>query len=165
VTPAGELAAARRYSMACPALPTCGLAVAESERALPALLDQFEEELESLGRRDTPITIRMTGCPNGCARPYTADIAFVGRSLGLYQIYVGGSLAGNRVADLYMAQVKEGELLNALRPLLIRWASEGLPDEGLGDFYQRLTPRETPRQSITGKETPTSALVQIGSLL
>lgn len=164
VTPAQELPAARRYSMACPALPTCGLAVAESERALPALLDQFEEELEALGRRDTPITIRMTGCPNGCARPYTADIAFVGRSLGLYQIYVGGSLAGNRVADLYMAQVKEGELLNALRPLLIRWAAEGLPDEGLGDFYQRLLPRDTPRQSITGRESPTSALVQIGSL-
>jgi len=164
VSPAGELAAARRYSMACPALPTCGLAVAESERSLPSLLDQFEQELAALGRRDTPITIRMTGCPNGCARPYTADIAFVGRSLGLYQIYVGGSLAGNRVADLYLAQVKEADLLNALRPLLIRWATEGSPDEGLGDFYQRLLPRDTPRQSITGKESPTSGLVQLGGV-
>ena len=164
VTPAGELSAARRYSMACPALPTCGLAVAESERSLPGLLDKFEAELIALGKRDTPITIRMTGCPNGCARPYTADIAFVGRSLGLYQIYVGGSLAGDRVADLYMAQVKETELLNALRPLLGRWAAEGHPGEGLGDFYQRLVPREAPRQSVTGKETPTAPLVQLGAV-
>jgi sulfite reductase beta subunit-like hemoprotein len=105
----------------------------------------------------------MTGCPNGCARPYTADIAFVGRSLGLYQIYVGGNLAGDRVTDLYMAQVKEADLLNALRPLLTRWASEGHPGEGLGDFYQRLLPRDAPRRSVTGKETPTAALVQIGA--
>jgi sulfite reductase (ferredoxin) len=164
VTPAAELSSARRYSMACPALPTCGLAVAESERLLPSVLDRFEAELIALGRSDTPITIRMTGCPNGCARPYTADLAFVGRSLGLYQIYVGGSLAGNRVADLYMAQVKEANLLAAVRPLLVRWAEEGYPEESLGDFYQRLVPRDTPRQSVTGKESPTSALVQIGSL-
>jgi sulfite reductase beta subunit-like hemoprotein len=161
ITPATELAAARRYSMACPALPTCGLAVAESERALPGLLDQFEAELTALGRRDTPITIRMTGCPNGCARPYTADLAFVGRSLGLYQVYVGGSLAGDRVADLYLSQVREADLLDAVRPLLQRWAREGRPDEGLGDFYQRLIPRERPRQAVTGKETPTAPLVQL----
>ena len=162
VTPAAELSAARRFSMACPALPTCGLAVAESERLLPAVLDQFEQELTALGKRDTPITIRMTGCPNGCARPYTADIAFVGRSVGLYQIYIGGSLAGDRVADLYLAQVKEANLLGAVRPLLERWAKEGQEGEGLGDFYQRLLPREKPRQSVTGKETPTAPLVQIG---
>jgi sulfite reductase beta subunit-like hemoprotein len=76
VTPPLELSAARRYSMACPALPTCGLAVAESERVIPEILDQFEAELEGLGLRDAPLTIRMTGCPNGCARPYTADLAF-----------------------------------------------------------------------------------------
>ncbi len=161
VTPAEELPAARRYSMACPALPTCGLAVAESERAMPALLDRFEAELTELGLRDRPITIRMTGCPNGCARPYTADLAFVGRSLGLYQIYVGGGLAGDRVTDLYLAQVKEADLLAAVRPLLARWASEGLEGEGLGDFYQRLLPRDGPRQSVTGRETPTAPLVQL----
>lgn len=161
LTPAATLAPVRRYSMACPALPTCGLAVAESERSLPAVLEELETELVRLGRQRTPITVRMTGCPNGCARPYTADIAFVGRSLGLYQIYVGGSLAGDRVADLYLAQVKEAALVGAIRPLLERWAAEGLPDEGLGDFYQRLVPRVRPRQSITGKETPTAPLVQL----
>ena len=92
VTPPEELSASRRFSMACPALPTCGLAVAESERAMPEMLDQFEAELDALGLGDEPLTIRMTGCPNGCARPYTADIAFVGRSLGLYNVYVGGGL-------------------------------------------------------------------------
>lgn len=162
VTPAAELSPTRRYSMACPALPTCGLAVAESERSIPLLLDQVEAELTSLGIQDRPLTIRMTGCPNGCARPYTADLAFVGRSLGLYQIYVGGSLAGDRVADLYLAQVREPELLNAIRPLLQRWAAEGDPGEALGDFYQRLVPRESPRRSITGRETPTAELVQLG---
>ena len=106
-----ELSAARRFSMACPALPTCGLAVAESERAIPALLDQFEAELDALGLRDAPLTIRMTGCPNGCARPYTADLAFVGRSLGLYNVYVGGGLAGDRLVDLYRADVPTEELL------------------------------------------------------
>ena len=124
VTPAQELSAARRFSMACPALPTCGLAVAESERAIPEMLDRFEAELSALGLRDEPLTIRMTGCPNGCARPYTADIAFVGRSLGLYNVYVGGGLGGDRVVDLFRADVRHDELLDAVRPLLVRWAAE-----------------------------------------
>ncbi|HEX6617739.1 MAG TPA: NADPH-dependent assimilatory sulfite reductase hemoprotein subunit, partial [Gemmatimonadales bacterium] len=99
------LSAVRRYSMACPALPTCGLAVAESERAIPGLLDGLEAELDRLGLHGAPLTVRMTGCPNGCARPYTADLAFVGRSLGLYNVYVGGGLAGDRLVDLYRGEV------------------------------------------------------------
>jgi sulfite reductase (ferredoxin) len=161
VTPAQELSAARRFSMACPALPTCGLAVAESERAIPGILDQFEAELESLGLREAPLTIRMTGCPNGCARPYTADLAFVGRSLGLYNVYVGGGLAGDRLVDLYRADVHEDELLPALRPLLTRWATERLSGEGLGDFYQRMVGHASPRAAVTGREQPTFDLVQL----
>jgi sulfite reductase beta subunit-like hemoprotein len=161
VTLALELSAARRFSLACPALPTCGLAVAESERAIPGILDQFEAELESLGLRDAPLTIRMTGCPNGCARPYTADLAFVGRSLDLYNVYVGGGLAGDRLVDLYRADVALEELLPAVRPLLARWAAERLDGEGLGDFYQRIVGRSTPRTAVTGKEQPTYELVQI----
>ena len=156
-----ELSAARRFSLACPALPTCGLAVAESERVIPAILDQFEAELESLGLRDAPLTIRMTGCPNGCARPYTADLAFVGRSLDLYNVYVGGGLAGDRLVDLYRADVPMEELLPAVRPLLTRWAAERLDGEGLGDFYQRILGRSTPRTALTGREQPTHELVQI----
>jgi sulfite reductase (ferredoxin) len=161
VTLPHQLSAARRFSMACPALPTCGLAVAESERAIPDILDQFEAELESLGLRDAPLTIRMTGCPNGCARPYTADLAFVGRSLGLYNVYVGGGLAGDRLVDLYQADVPVDDLLPVLRPLLARWSAERLNGEGLGDFYQRIVGRSTPRVAVTGREQPTVELVQL----
>ena len=141
--------------MACPALPTCGLAVAESERAIPGLLDQLEAELESLGLKHEPLTVRMTGCPNGCARPYTADIAFVGRSLGLYHVYVGGGLAGDRLVDLYRGDVPVEEILDTLRPLLHRWAAERTPGEGLGDFYQRLMGLRAVRSTVTGRELPT----------
>ncbi len=158
-----ELSAARRFSLACPALPTCGLAVAESERAIPAILDQFEAELQDLGLRDAPLTIRMTGCPNGCARPYTADLAFVGRSHDLYNVYVGGSLAGDRLVDLFRADVRTEDLLPSVKPLLARWAAERWDNEGLGDFYQRIIGRQTPRRSVTGKEQPTFELVQIGA--
>jgi sulfite reductase (ferredoxin) len=155
VTLPTALSAARRFSMACPALPTCGLAVAESERAMPGILDEFEAELETLGLRDAAITIRMTGCPNGCARPYTADLAFVGRSLGLYNVYVGGGLAGDRLVDLYRADVPQEELLAAVRPLLVRWAAERTVGEGLGDFYQRLMGLRARRTTVTGRELPT----------
>ncbi len=161
VAPPQELSAARRFSMACPALPTCGLAVAESERVIPEILDRFEAELEELGLRDAPLTIRMTGCPNGCARPYTADLAFVGRSLDLYNVYVGGGLAGDRLVDLYRADVPTGELLTVVQPLLARWAAERQGDEGLGDFYQRIIARPTRRIAVTGRETPTFDLVQL----
>jgi sulfite reductase (ferredoxin) len=161
VTPAHELSAARRFSMACPALPTCGLAVAESERAIPEVLERFEAELTALGLRDEALTIRMTGCPNGCARPYTADIAFVGRSLGLYHVYVGGGLGGDRVVDLFRADVRVDDLLDAVRPLLLRWAAERLADEGLSDFYQRLVGRAERRTAITGREEPTADLVAL----
>jgi len=161
VTLPTRLSAARRFSMACPALPTCGLAVAESERAIPAILDQFEAELESLGLRDAPLTIRMTGGPNGCARPYTADLAFVGRSLGLYNVYVGGGLAGDRLVDLYRADVPVEELLGTMRPLLQRWAAERTGNEGLGDFYQRLMGLRAVRSVVTGRELPTIDLVPL----
>jgi sulfite reductase beta subunit-like hemoprotein len=99
--------------------------------------------------------VRMTGCPNGCARPYTADIAFVGRSLGLYHVYVGGGLAGDRLVDLYRADVPQEEIIDTLRPLLQRWATERSPGEGLGDFYQRLMGLRAVRSTVTGRELPT----------
>ena len=101
-----------------PAQPTCGLALAESERVMPKVLDRFECELDALGLANEPITLRMTGCPNGCARPYTADIAFVGRRPDEYHIYIGGGLTGDRMADLYAADAHTDELVELLRPLL-----------------------------------------------
>ncbi|MCC7408628.1 MAG: NADPH-dependent assimilatory sulfite reductase hemoprotein subunit [Phycisphaeraceae bacterium] len=157
----GELTLLRRYSMACPALPTCGLALAESERILPGMLDELEGEFERLGLIDQPLTVRMTGCPNGCARPYTADLAFVGRKPGVYDIFVGGRLAGDRLAELYADNVEEKQVVESLRPLLTRWSKEKRGEESLGDYYERVFGDGKPRTVLTGdKHTP--ALERVG---
>lgn len=156
-----ELSAARRYSMACPALPTCGMAVAESERVAPELISEIETVLESLGVRSEPLTIRMTGCPNGCARPYTADIALVGRRPGIYHLFIGGRLQGDRMADLYAADIKIEDTVATLRPLLTRWAEDRNESEGFGDFYQRLIGRSERRLRVTGKEQANFEDVQL----
>lgn len=163
-----ELSNARRYSMACPSMPTCGLAVAESERVMPDFITEVENTLAELGVADTQLTIRMTGCPNGCARPYTADIALVGRRPGVYHLFVGGRLAGDRMADLYAADVKIESIIETLMPLLNKFAAERNPEEGLGDFYQRVLDRTESRKRVTGKEIPTyddlqPKLIQIGA--
>jgi len=151
----------RRYALACPALPTCGLSLAESERALPGVLDALAPLFSDLGIDDVPLTVRMTGCPNGCARPYNADIGFVGRRPGVYHVFVGGGLRGNRLADLYLADVKVEQIAEQLKPLLLRYAAEREPDESVGDFYQRvMTHGQThpePRRLLTGQETATAS--------
>lgn len=161
IAPAEQLSAVRRHSMACPALPTCGLAMAESERMMPSVVDAFETELDSLGLREAPLTMRMTGCPNGCARPYTADIAFVGRKPDVYHVYVGGGMRGDRVADLFAADVVVSELVPTLRPLLSAWSRKRRPNENLSDYYQRVVAHDAPRRKITGAEEPTAPLVQL----
>lgn len=147
-----QLSSVVRYSMACPAMPTCGMAVAESERVAPGVMREIEQLMASVGMQNEPLTIRMTGCPNGCARPYTADIALVGRRPGIYHLFVGGRLAGDRMADLYAADIRIEETVDLLTPLVTRWAAQRRPGEGLGDFYQRLLGRSQPRQRVTGKE-------------
>lgn len=157
-----EITPIRRNSMACPALPTCGLAITESERAMPNVLDELESLFGELGIADEPLTVRMTGCPNGCARPYTADIAFVGRKPGeRYNIYVGGGLAGDRVADLFAADVPHNQFVATLRPLLRAWVEGRVLGEGLSDFYHRTIGTTTPRLKITGSETPTGVLIPL----
>lgn len=158
--PAAEsLSNAVRYSLACPGMPTCGLALADSERALPDVLSSLEAELERLGASDVPLTVRMTGCPNGCARPFNADIGLVGRRPGVYHVYLGGSLRGDRMADLFAADVKADQITSTLAPFLERFALERQHGEGIGDFYQRTVGNQTTRRLITGSETPT--LVQL----
>lgn len=164
-----RMSASVRYSMACPALPTCGMAVAESERVAPQVVRQIASLIESVGLQNEPFTFRMTGCPNGCARPYTADVALVGRRPGIYHLFVGGRLAGDRVADLYAADIKIEEFVTVMRPLVEQWASDRVPGEGLGDFYQRLMGRTQPRRRVTGKEQQTfeqieTQLVQLQAL-
>ncbi len=156
-----RLSNARRLSMACPALPTCGLAITEAERVMPGFIDRIETELARLELQDEPITIRMTGCPNGCARPYTADIAFVGRATDKYHVFVGGDRSGTRLADLYAADVALEDVIDVLSPLLTSWSKNRKPGQGLGDYYQQQAGRTTARQTVTGGEEPTCDMVQL----
>jgi sulfite reductase (NADPH) hemoprotein beta-component len=128
----------RRASMACPALPTCGLALAESERIMPDVITRLEHLLAEVGLPDEEIIIRMTGCPNGCARPYTAELALVGRAPGKYQLYLGGNQSSTRLARLYKENVKNEDLVGELRPLFTRFARERLGAERFGDFCHRV---------------------------
>lgn len=125
-------------SMACPALPTCGLALAESERMLPGFVDRIEKLGGELGLGGEEIIIRSTGCPNGCARPYMAEIAFVGKAPGRYQLWLGGNAAGTRLNRIYKDVVKEADLETELRPVFTRWKETRLPNERFGDFAARV---------------------------
>jgi sulfite reductase (ferredoxin) len=124
--------------MACPAIPTCGLANSESERSLPRVIDELEKELQRLGLQDLRMTVRMTGCPNGCARPYQSDIGLVGRSGDKYQIYVGGNLLGNRLNFSLRDLVPLAEIVPTLAIVLQHFKHHRQGDEGFGDFCQRL---------------------------
>ena len=128
----------RKDSMACPALPTCGLAITESERFLPTVLDQLEQKLKELGLDQQRIMVRMTGCPNGCARPYNAEIAFVGRTTGTYNLYLGGNLTGDRLNFLYNDKVLEKDLAASVYPLFALYKEKRQTGEGFGDFCHRL---------------------------
>jgi sulfite reductase (NADPH) hemoprotein beta-component len=133
-----------RASIACPALPTCGLALAESERVIPDVLKRIEQVLAETGLKDEEIVIRMTGCPNGCARPLMAELAFVGRAPGKYQLYMGGNVAGTRLGRLYKESVKNEDFVGELRPLFERFAKERLAGERFGDFSQRVLLKDAP---------------------
>jgi sulfite reductase (NADPH) hemoprotein beta-component len=127
----------RRSSMACVALPTCGLALAESERFLPELIDAIEVALDRAGLREDDIVIRMTGCPNGCARPYLAEIGLVGRNPGLYNLYLGAAFDGTRLNKLYAEDVDKARIIGLLEPILMRYAREREEGERFGDFVIR----------------------------
>ncbi|MBK8050770.1 MAG: hypothetical protein IPK16_28895, partial [Anaerolineales bacterium] len=137
MTQAAELSNIQLYSMACVALPTCGLAVAESERALPGIVDELEQEVARLGLAGEQISVRMTGCPNGCARPYVADIAFVGRSHDQYLLLLGGRSNGTRLNTTYKDLVHREDLVRELVPLLHYFKAERTADETFGDFCLR----------------------------
>ena len=132
-----DLSGLRRNSMACVALPTCGLALAESERFLPELLTALEELLDRAGLKDDEIVIRMTGCPNGCARPYLAEIGLVGRNPGLYNLYLGAAFNGSRLNKLYAEDVGKARIVRLLEPMFARYAKEREEGEHFGDFAIR----------------------------
>lgn len=131
-------------AMACPALPTCGLALAESERMLPGLVDRLEALCAEVGLSGEEIVIRSTGCPNGCARPYMAELGFVGKAPGRYQIWLGADAAGMRLNKLWKDGVKDPEIVNELRPILARYAKERNQGERFGDWCDRVFLKEQP---------------------
>ncbi|MCL6426838.1 MULTISPECIES: assimilatory sulfite reductase (NADPH) hemoprotein subunit [Bacillus] len=137
LTDGKHYSALRRSSMACVALPTCGLAMAEAERYLPTLLDKIEEIIDENGLRDQEITIRMTGCPNGCARHALGEIGFIGKAPGKYNMYLGAAFDGSRLSKMYRENIGEADILSELRILLSRYAKEREEGEHFGDFVIR----------------------------
>ena len=129
--------ALRLNSIACVALPTCGLALAEAERFLPDLITELEEVIENCGLRHDAITIRMTGCPNGCGRPFISEIGFVGRNPGKYNVYLGGGFFGQRLNKLYKESVSGEEIKPLLKPIIEHYAKERNEGERFGDFVIR----------------------------
>lgn len=132
-----ERSALRLNSIACVALPTCGLALAEAERYLPEVITDLEEVVEECGLRHDAITIRMTGCPNGCGRPFLAEIGFVGKGPNKYNLYLGGGHAGQRLNKLYREDVKGEEIRSVLEPIIEDYAKGREEGEAFGDFVIR----------------------------
>jgi len=146
-----EISPLRRRALACPALPTCGLALSEAERFMPSLLPQLERAFASLGLENEAPVVRITGCPNGCARPYTAEVGIVGRSGDNYVLYLGGSHLGTRLGFVVADLVPSKEIIPTLYPTLIAFRSERESGEHFGDFCHRLGP-ERLRQLVNRQE-------------
>ena len=133
----GGISGLREHAMACVAFPTCPLAMAESERYMPELLTRLEAELQRLGLEQAPISIRMTGCPNACARPQLAEIGLVGKSPSRYNLHLGASATGDRLSELYRENLNEAGILEALTPLFEDYAAHRQAGESFGDFVRR----------------------------
>ncbi len=133
-----EISQARRWSMACVAWPTCGLSITESERALPGVIDRLEAELARLGLAEERLAVRMTGCPNGCARPYNCDIGLVGKARDRYTVLVGGRVIGDRLNTIYKDLVPLDEIVPTLVPLFEYFRDEREAGESFGEFCHRL---------------------------
>jgi sulfite reductase (NADPH) hemoprotein beta-component len=144
-----EPAGLHRSSMACVAFPTCGLAMAESERYMPRFLTQLKAVMQDAGVGDAAINVRMSGCPNGCSRPYLGEIALVGKAPGKYNLYLGASRRGDRLNALYRESLGEEEILAALRPMLERYGRERSGEEAFGDFVIRAG---FVRETVHGRE-------------
>ncbi|EIM08048.1 sulfite reductase subunit beta [Planococcus antarcticus DSM 14505] len=137
LTDGKENSALRQNSMACVALPTCGLAMAEAERYLPVLVGKIEETLDEAGLRDEEIIIRMSGCPNSCSRPALGEIGFIGKAPGKYNMYLGAGFAGDRLNKIYRENIGEEEILATLKPIFFQFAKERQENEHFGDFVIR----------------------------
>ena len=162
IAPVETLGLVDRHALACPALPTCGLALAEAERSAPAVVAALEAELGALGLADEPIHVRMTGCPNGCARPYSTEIGIVGRGKDAYTIVLGGDALGTRLNSCYTDRVGLDDLVAVLRPVFVAYRDERRAGEAFGDFCDRvgvpaLAERFDPQPSRPARRAPARA--------
>ncbi|HSN02620.1 MAG TPA: NADPH-dependent assimilatory sulfite reductase hemoprotein subunit, partial [Acidimicrobiales bacterium] len=132
-----DLGAVQRQALACPALPTCGQALTEAERVLDDVVERVQSLVDSAGASRRPLQLRMTGCPNGCARPAVAEIGVVGRTKSTYDVLIGGGPRGDRLARVYREKVKLDDIDETLRPLIEAWAAGAEPGESFGDFVTR----------------------------
>lgn len=135
----------QQYSMACPAIPTCGLAISEAERALPGIIDELASRAAELGLANEPIAVRMTGCPNGCVRPYQSDIGIVGRSGDKYTVFVGGNIQGTQLNFMLQDLTPREQIVPLLLPLLRKYHEARQNGEGFGDFCRRIGQQEARR--------------------
>jgi sulfite reductase (ferredoxin) len=138
VVPAESLSPMARFALSCPALPTCGLALTEAERMHAEMVDGFDALLARHGLADRRVSVRITGCPNGCARTYAGDIGIVGRMPGFYALYAGGDFEGTRLSFKFLEKVPHAEVISSFDQLFAAWSRGGQPDEGFGDFCHRL---------------------------
>jgi sulfite reductase (ferredoxin) len=127
-----------QYALSCPALPTCGLALTEAERMHPEIVGGIDALLAKHGLSGRRMSVRITGCPNGCARTYAGDIGIVGRMPGFYAIFVGGDFEGTRLNFKLLEKVPHAEVISSFDPLFAAWAADGLAGEGFGDFCARV---------------------------
>jgi sulfite reductase (ferredoxin) len=144
VAAAGDLRPVERHAMACPALPTCGQALGEAERVLPRIVDDIHGVLDAVDLGDLPVRVNVTGCPNGCARPYTSEIGVVGRTKSTYDLYVGGAIGGQRLNRRIAIGATLEEIPKLLSPLVEQYRVEARPGEGFGDFADRTIPPDAP---------------------
>ncbi|MCV3214091.1 sulfite reductase, ferredoxin dependent [Plectonema radiosum NIES-515] len=138
VTDPGNIDSLVRYAMACPAMPTCGLAITESERAIPGILERIRSSLDKIGLQNEHFVVRMTGCPNGCARPYMAELGFVGSAPESYQVWLGGSPDQTRLALPYMERLHHNDIETQLEPIFVFFKQSGKSGESFGDFCDRV---------------------------
>jgi sulfite reductase (ferredoxin) len=162
ITPNGQLDSLERYSMACPALPTCGLAVTESERIIPSILARVRQLLDKLDLAGETFVTRMTGCPNGCARPYMAELGFVGSAPESYQLWLGGAPNQTRLARPYMERLHTDDLEKELEPLFVCFRQNRKVGESFGDFCDRYTFESL--RKFTASYTPAAAPVAIAPI-
>jgi sulfite reductase (ferredoxin) len=144
VSRADDLRPVERHAMACPALPTCGQALAEAERVLPRIVDDIHGVLDAVDLSDLPLRVNVTGCPNGCSRPYTSEVGIVGRTKSTYDLYVGGAVGGDRLNRRIAIGATLDEVPKLLAPLVEQYRVEARPGEGFGDFAHRSIPVDAP---------------------